>query len=179
MAALVDNHQRFLAFLERRTGSRAEAEDILQDAFVKALERGGALRDEESVIAWFYRILRNALTDHFRRGGAEERALARAGALEDDVVPAPDDQLLDAICQCAKRLLDTLRPDYAAAIQRVDLDEVGLPAYAREAAITPNNAAVRLHRARAALRKQLTDSCGTCVEHGCVDCTCKVSPPAG
>jgi hypothetical protein len=39
---LVDNHRRFLAFLERRVGSREVAEDILQDAFVRGLAGAGA-----------------------------------------------------------------------------------------------------------------------------------------
>ena len=36
---LVDNHRAFLRFLERRVGSREEAEDILQDAFGRSLEK--------------------------------------------------------------------------------------------------------------------------------------------
>jgi RNA polymerase sigma-70 factor (ECF subfamily) len=51
LKALVENHRRFLAFLERRVGSRVEAEDILQDGFVRALERAGEIRDERSIIA--------------------------------------------------------------------------------------------------------------------------------
>ncbi len=79
MQALVDNHRQFLAFLERRVESRADAEDILQDAFVRGLEKGGQLRDGESAVAWFYRLLRNAVVDHYRRRGAAGRALGRGG----------------------------------------------------------------------------------------------------
>src|SRR5436190_6310187 len=57
---LVENHARFLAFLERRVGSRDAAQEILQEAFVRSLSRGGSLRDDESAVAWFYRLLRNA-----------------------------------------------------------------------------------------------------------------------
>jgi RNA polymerase sigma-70 factor (ECF subfamily) len=32
---------------------------------------------------------------------------------------------------------------------------------------------VRLHRARAALKTRLEQSCGTCATHGCLDCTCR------
>src|SRR6516225_4716157 len=62
---LVANHARFLAFLERRVGRRELAEEILQDAFVRGLSRGAGarLRDDESAVAWFYRLLRNALVD--------------------------------------------------------------------------------------------------------------------
>ncbi len=68
--------------------------------------------------------------------------------------------------------MDTLKPEYADAIRRVDLGGVAVGAFAAHAGLTPNNAAVRLHRARAALRRQLERCCGTCATHGCLDCVC-------
>jgi RNA polymerase sigma-70 factor (ECF subfamily) len=177
LATLVDNHARFLAFVERRVGSREDAEDILQEAFVRGIDRAGSLRSRESAIAWFYRLLRNALVDHHRRRGVEARALVTAAAREDREVPAADEEMLHAVCGCVERLLDTLRPEYGDALRRVDVDEVPVRRYAEERGITPNNAGVRVHRARLALRKQLERSCGTCVTHGCFDCTC--DPPGG
>lgn len=172
LAALVASHRKFLAFLERRVGSRDVAEDLLQDAFVKGIERIGELRDGESAVAWFYRVLRNALVDYYRRREAEARAVSRAAGETEEAVEPVDADLLDAACTCIWDLLDTIKPDYAAALRRVDLDGASLAAYAGEAGITPNNAGVRLHRARAALRKQVTRSCGTCATHGCLDCHC-------
>ena len=169
---LVENHRRFLAFLERRVGSREAAEDILQDAFVRSLDRADTVRDPEAVIPWFYRLLRNAVVDHYRRGGAEERALAHAAGLEDQVAPAADEALRDAVCACVNALVDTLKPEYAAAIKRVDLDGASVGEFARESGISANNASVRLHRAHEALRLQVTRSCGTCAEHGCEECRC-------
>jgi RNA polymerase sigma-70 factor (ECF subfamily) len=168
---LVENHRRFLQFLERRVGSREVAEDILQDAFVKSLDRAESL-PEDAVIPWFYRVLRNAIVDHYRRGGAEERALAYVAATTEDSAEPRDEELYQAVCACVSGLVDTLKPEYAAAIRRVDLDGVPVVEFAREAKITASNAGVRLHRAHAALRKQLALSCNTCAEHGCLDCRC-------
>ena len=47
IAVLVDNHRRFLDFLERRVGDRDEAEEILQAAFVRGIERAGEIRDRQ------------------------------------------------------------------------------------------------------------------------------------
>ena len=172
LAVLVDNHQRFLTFLERRVGSREAAEDILQDAFVRGLERADTVRDSESIIPWFYRLLRNAIVDHYRKRGAEQRAIAHAAGMADASEPGPDEALRDEVCACVVRLVDTLKPEYAAAIKRVDLDGTTVADFGREIGISANNAGVRLHRAREALRRQLTLSCGTCTKHGCLDCTC-------
>ena len=57
----VANHREFLRFVERRIGNRAVAEEIVQDAFVRSLDRGGEIRD--SVVGWFYGVLRNAVID--------------------------------------------------------------------------------------------------------------------
>jgi DNA-directed RNA polymerase specialized sigma24 family protein len=48
---LVAEHRRFLAFLIPRTASPAEAEDLLQEAYVRSLERGAQLRDDEKLVA--------------------------------------------------------------------------------------------------------------------------------
>jgi len=74
LSTLLDNHRLFLASLEQRVGTKADAEDILQTAFVKMIETPTNLRNEERVVAWFYEVLRNALSDHYRRRDAEQRA---------------------------------------------------------------------------------------------------------
>ena len=178
--ALVDNHRRFLAFLERRVGSRAVAEDLLQEAFVRGLEHAPALRRSEAATAWFYRVLRNGLADHFRRQRTEDRVMAAAAAEAPDSVDQEDAELMRTVCGCIAGLLDTLKPEYASALRRVELEGTPVRRYADEAGITPNNAAVRLHRARESLRRQVARSCGTCTVHDCEDCRCAGagSPPA-
>src|SRR6266849_6813692 len=69
MALLVENRRAFLSFLENRVGHREVAEDVLQEAFARSLDRV-PLESEESAVAWFYRVLRNAVLDHYRRAGA-------------------------------------------------------------------------------------------------------------
>jgi RNA polymerase sigma-70 factor (ECF subfamily) len=172
MDLLLENHRRFLTFLERRVGSREVAEDILQDAFVKSLDRVESLPEGEHVVAWFYRVLRNAIIDHYRRGGTEQRALAHLAGTTDTSELPRDEELYQTVCACVTSLVDTLKPEYAAAIRRVDLDGIAVVDFARETQITPGNAGVRLHRAHAALRKQLALTCSTCAEHGCLDCRC-------
>jgi RNA polymerase sigma-70 factor (ECF subfamily) len=171
---LVGNHREFLGFLERRLGNRAEAEDILQEAFVKGVERADSVRDGESVVAWFYRTLRNAVIDHHRRRGAAGRALdAFARELEEAVEPLAD--LTHSVCECVRSLSSTLKPEYAEALQRIDVEGMSVHGYAAEIGIEANNAGVRVYRAREALRKRVKTSCGTCAEHGCLDCTCEMS----
>jgi RNA polymerase sigma factor (sigma-70 family) len=171
---LVADHRAFLAFVERRVGSRAIAEDILQEAFVRGIERGGQIRDEETAKAWFFRVLRNAIIDYHRRHGTTSRGLeALANELDEQVQPPPDVQ--DVVCRCITGLTDALKPEYAQALRRIEVEGVAVKDYGAELGITANNAAVRVFRARKALREHVMRSCGTCAEHGCIDCTCRSS----
>ena len=163
---LLSAHDELLAFVEARVPNHALAQEILQSAYLRALERGGAIRDEASVVAWFYRVLRNALIDYYRSRASERRALD-AVALEPD---APDRQR--TVCGCMNGVLPALKPEYAEILRRVELEEQQLSAAAEALAITPGNAAVRLHRARRALKRGLERTCGSCAGAGCLDCQC-------
>jgi len=171
LSSLLELRRQFLGFVQRRVDDRAIAEDILQSAYVRALDRDSQLRENESAVAWFYRILRNAIIDHYRRRTVEETALNRwAQQLQTETEIDP--QLFEAACQCIAGALETLTPAYAAFLREVDLGESTVTDYAKSHNITPGNAAVRAHRARTALRKQLIRCCGTCATHGCLECSC-------
>ena len=176
---LVENHREFLRFLERKVGRRDVAEDILQEAFVRGIGRLGALKNDDSAVAWFYRTLRNAVTDRYRRHGAEERAL-EAFARELDEHEEAKEETRGAVCQCVSRLAGTLKPEYAEALERIEVQGLSVKAFAAERGISDSNAAVRVFRAREALRRQVAASCGSCAEHGCLECTCgEPASPAG
>jgi RNA polymerase sigma-70 factor (ECF subfamily) len=117
-------------------------------------------------------VLRNAIIDHHRREGTRSRAFLQLAAEAEDQTASPDQELEGVMCACITALVDTLKPEYGAALRRVDLDGLSVRGFAAEAGITPGNAGVRLHRAREALRRQLARSCGTCLDHGCLDCRC-------
>jgi RNA polymerase sigma factor (sigma-70 family) len=173
--SLLDLRRQFLAFIQRRVEDRAIAEDILQTAYMRAIESGGDLRENESAVAWFYRILRNAIIDNYRRRATEGAALER-WAQELETETTLNSVLEETTCKCIVDVLEFLTPAYASLLREVDLGETTLLAYAEAQKITPGNAAVRAHRARAALRKQLIQCCGTCSTHGCLDCTCGRKP---
>jgi RNA polymerase sigma-70 factor (ECF subfamily) len=176
--SLVENHREFLRFLERRVGRRDVAEDILQDAFVRGIGRVDTLESDESAVAWFYRTLRNAVIDRHRRRGAEDRAL-EAFAKELEQHEEPVEEMRGAVCQCVARLAATLKPEYAEALERVEVQGMPVKTFADERGISASNAGVRVFRAREALRRQVVASCGSCAEHGCLSCTCGEPGPRG
>jgi RNA polymerase sigma-70 factor (ECF subfamily) len=172
LGILLDNHRAFLRYLERRTGDRELAEDILQDAFAKVMDRPDQAPADEAVVPWFYRTLRNAAIDQFRRRGTATRAV-EAFARELETQATPDPELEGEICACVTRLAGTLKAEYAEALQAIDLHGMPVKSFAEQHGISASNAGVRVFRAREALKKRVTESCGTCAEHGCRNCTCQ------
>lgn len=173
---LVENHSAFRKFLSTRLPNEAIAEDLLQQSLMRAFEKRDSLESDSSVVAWFYQILRNALIDYYRahasdseKSAAYLRELEATGASQ----VAPIDEIQAAVCACLNRLLPSLKPEYAEVLRRVDLGGESLQALASELKTNANNLTVRLHRARQALKTSLERSCGTCTEHGCLDCSCE------
>ena len=175
VATLVANHREFLKFVERRVGNRAMAEEILQNAFVRSVEKFDTVR--ESAVGWFYRVLRNAIIDHHRRSDAAERRL-ESYATDQSANDARDDELYGVVCKCVAEIAETLKSEYATALRRIEVDGLSVKDYADEAGISSSNAGVRVFRAREALRRQVVRSCGTCAAHGCLDCTCGGPSPS-
>lgn len=169
---LLASRAKFLGFISARLHDKAAAEDLLQSAYIRALEHGPELRDGESTVAWFYRILRNALIDHYRRSDVRERGDTEyASATPLSYEP----ELEQTACACIGDVIRDLKSEYRLAIEDVDLGGQSVEDFAKANDITPNNALVRLHRARKSVAKELTAVCGSCAEHKCIDCSCKRS----
>ena len=66
-----------------------------------------------------------------------------------------------------------IKPEYREALTTIDLAGGSIRDLAKRAGITEGNAAVRVHRARDAMRKQVQMACGACAEHRCIECDCR------
>src|SRR6186713_1307715 len=78
---LVRRHQRpVFGFLLSLTGERAIAEDLLQETFLRVLERQASYEELGQFRAMLFRIARNLCADHFRRNS--RRRPAAEGKLE-------------------------------------------------------------------------------------------------
>ena len=174
--ALNDQRNAFRAFLVARVGNDAEAEDILQNGLVKAVQRADDLQDHTKLTAWFYQLLRNAVIDHYRTRAAGRRrddllSTEVAGLGEGSATAPPDWER--QLCSCLRSVVNTLKPQQAELLRRVELDGESVQVAARVMKMTANNASVALHRARKELRTRLKAFCGACAESACLDCNCR------
>lgn len=172
---LLEQESAFRGFLRKRLSDDHVVDDLWQQSLLRAVERHHELKQQESSVSWFYRILRNAVTDYYRARAADHRK--NEGLLQELVTAGEDkapalDEVRPTVCACMGRLLPDLRPAYAELIRRIDLQGERPAEVAKDLGLTGNNLTVRLHRARQSLRASLERACGICTKHGCVNCTC-------
>ena len=154
-----------LAIVRRRGGARVDAEELLQVASERALSRCEQVRDVARVDAWVGQIVRHVLIDELRKRPDV------AVPVENFDCAAVDDESID--CWCVLAQAEQLKPEYAAILRRVIIDGAKVRDVAAELGLTPNNAMVRLHRARKALKDRLAAHCGTTTARSCSDCGCE------
>ena len=164
---LMENQGQFRAFLRKRLRSDAAVDDLLQNALVKALRRRDEVKKNESVVAWFYRILRRTLMDHYRSESARSR---RDDAwMSDQTI---DTRMEKTLCGCFAGLLSKLDARSAELVRRIDLEDESVTVVAASLGLKANAVTVALHRARVRLRRELVAFCGECSSGACLDCDC-------
>lgn len=163
--AVKSRREHLLGFVRQRAGARVDAEDVVQLAIQRALERAEQVRDPARAEAWLGRVVRNVLLDELRK---KPEAVLSADDLE---LAATSTDGGD--CGCVLVQAHQLKPDYAVILRRVVIDGVAVSRVAIELGLTANNAMVRLHRARVALKERLEAHCGTTTARSCSDCGCE------
>lgn len=164
-AKLSSERGRWLRFLASRLPNREDAEDVLQDFSIRAIQGAKHVSDPQKIDAWLNVSLRNTLFDRYRREAARRRlwqGVANEPPPADHDAPDDPDEDIGTPMTCLSSAIGELKPAYADLIRRAELQEAPLKLVAGELALTANNVAVRLHRAREALRQSMRARCAAC-----------------
>ncbi|MDO8324669.1 MAG: sigma-70 family RNA polymerase sigma factor [Phenylobacterium sp.] len=149
-----------MRFLRSRLRSREDAEDVLQEFALKTVQGAERLTDPAKVDAWLAVTLRNALFDRYRRNAG--RARLQQAAQAEPAAPVEAETELEAPLACLSNTLTELKPGTGDLLRRAELEETPLRRLAGDLGITANNAGVRVHRAREALRQAMQARCAAC-----------------
>jgi RNA polymerase sigma-70 factor (ECF subfamily) len=152
---LYEEHaQPLFGFLVYRTGDRVQAEDLLGEAFLRALRaRRGFDRRRGSEKAWLYSIALNVLRDEVRRSAAESRALERVEAVA-ATDHAPGVEVVEDR-DLVTRALDKLSAEEREAIALRYGGQLTVPEMARALDLPLRTVESRVHRALRKLREDL------------------------
>lgn len=151
-------------------GESSEAEDVVQDAYVRAFEHLSQFAGRAKFSTWLTRIAVNEALSRARRNRKNdslEAFMDESGELN-MTSRIPDPEKIAAESE-SKRLLEqallALPPAYRTVIMLRDVEEMSTSETAEVLEVSEENLKVRLHRARAALREELYELLGPETQH--------------
>ena len=169
------HHKQAYNIAYRMTGNHADAEDLTQEAFIRAFRFFDQYRRELPFESWLYRIISNAFIDMLRRKPkAQIRSLDQPVSTDDgEAIPdiadesgGPEEQIIskemDASIQAA---LNSLPPDFRLAVIYADIEGLSYEEIADAMRCSIGTVRSRLHRGRKLLRDRLK-SFGAFLEEG-------------
>lgn len=141
------------SFLRGRTRSNADADDLLQEVFVRIHQRLPTLHDTSKIQGWVYRIARNALIDHYR---IRREHVPMDFDLE---VEDPTGENVVDLRPSLRRFIAELPPAYREPLIRHEYQGESIAEVATALGLSVTAAKSRVRRARIMLREMLDRCC--------------------
>ncbi|MBI5443730.1 MAG: RNA polymerase sigma factor SigZ [Deltaproteobacteria bacterium] len=149
-------HDELRGFVAKRVNDPAVADDIVQDVFLRVLEKRDSLRSGEKLRGWLYRIARNAIVDHYRaRRPQEELPDSLAAAAEEE----DEERARNDIGRCLAPMVSHLPAGYREAVVLSELEGKSQKEVAALQGLSLSGAKSRVQRGRALLRDMILECC--------------------
>lgn len=144
----------------KRLHNTAEADDLLQDIFLKSLRQGERFCSVQNARAWLFEVARNALADHLR-------VSRETVELPEDLAESVEDMdAVDGLTVCLPRVLAELSPQDRDAITQCDLLGVPQADFAASHGLSLTATKSRVQRARQRLKQRMTEVCQVQTDDG-------------
>jgi len=143
-----------LGFLRHRVGRVEDAEEVLQEVFIKAMRQGKQFCGLDNPRAWLFQVARNALADRLR--------VSREHVSLPDDLKAPSQEgpsPVDDLSQCLPRVLSELSETDQRAITFCDIEGRSQQEFAELLGLSLSGAKSRIQRARRHLRQKMEKGC--------------------
>jgi RNA polymerase sigma-70 factor (ECF subfamily) len=157
------------AFIAKRVANETEAEDILQEVFLRMHQKLDSLKDPRRIVSWLFQITRHAIIDHYR--APERRREVPAGLAADmetirtvqaaPVVgePADSGRLREELAGCLRPMIEQLPSQYREAVTLVELEGLTQNAAAKKLGLSVSGMKSRVQRGRQQLKRMLDECC--------------------
>ncbi|MDP2471917.1 MAG: sigma-70 family RNA polymerase sigma factor [Candidatus Palauibacterales bacterium] len=153
MAALYSEHAgRVYSVVRRMVGDDHLAEDVSQDAWVRAFEKLHLFRGDSSFGTWMHRLAVNTALNRLRRQG--KRPDVEATAHRQPGPPPADETILNQ--RLLGRALDQLSPGYRMVLVMHDVEGLTHEEIAERTGVAVGTSKSQLHKARARMRDLLS-----------------------
>lgn len=155
-------HDRLHGFILQRVNNPSDADDILQDAFLRIHQRLSTVKDNDRLVSWMFQIARNAVIDYYR-----STARRREISFDKDIDLMFDEQSLpdraitfnQELAACLQPMLDNLPEAYREALDLVEIQGVSQRAASETLGISISGTKSRVQRGRQKLKAMLLACC--------------------
>jgi len=152
-------HAKLLNFIKNRVSQQLDAEDLLQEIFIKALPKLNDLKESSKLESWLFQITRNTIIDYYRTNKVSEN-LPDWLTTEDLGNQFEETELnRQALSECLTPLIDALPTDYRLAIHQSEIQGLTQQNIADLDGLSLSGAKSRVQRGRALLKDLLHQCC--------------------
>lgn len=141
-------------FILKRIPGEQNAEDILQEVFLKIHTHIGTLKDGDKLQRWVYQIARNTIIDYYRTHKPLSELPEMLYMPED-----PFDDVINELAPCIQEMVDSLPDDYRQALILTEYQGLSQKELAEKLGISFSGAKSRVQRAREKLKVMLMNCC--------------------
>lgn len=148
-----------LYYIEKRVKNTYDAEDILQDVFIKVHTHIQKANTVSNLRGWIYTITKNSIIDYYRKTKHAPMELDDIEKKKYADITVATENMNDDICRCIQNMVMELPPKYQQAIQLYEGKEMKHKDISKELDISLSASKVRLKRAKEKLKKELLNCC--------------------
>lgn len=157
LESLWDEHyEEIQKFVRRRTKSDADADDIVQNVFIKAYQGMSLLKEEDKSRAWLFQIARNCIVDHYRKARRTEPLPETMQLAQEE--PMDDGDSLEA-AEDMRSILSYLPEKYREALELADLKGMSQKQLSEYLNISYSGAKSRVQRGRELVKDMMNSCC--------------------
>ena len=170
-------------YILKRVSDSSEADDILQEVFIKIHEKIDLLKDQTKINGWIYRITKNSIIDYYRKkklkySDIQQLTINELNTLDDSNLSEeinPEERIASGL----QLMINSLPKEYAQALNMVEFQGLTQVQLAKELNISVSGAKSRIQRGRQMLKDSLMKCChyefdkyGTIISSHPIRCCC-------
>jgi len=150
-------NKHLLFFIKKRIKTKEDAEDILQDVYIKLHKNIDTLTDEKKLVSWIYQITRNTINDCYKRCYRIKKVEFEEYHIE--LTQEEEENLNDEILISMKKIIEELPKDSKELIKLYEFEDMSHSEISEKLEIKENTSKSRLKRAKEKLKNQLDECC--------------------
>ncbi|MFF2876407.1 RNA polymerase sigma factor SigZ [Gottfriedia sp. NPDC057991] len=148
-------NERLLFFIKGKISNKADADDILQNVFLKIHQNLGELKEEKNLKSWIFSIARNSIIDYYRSSKVTEEFKEEL----EKVIESGEDNFNGEITCCIDDFINLLPEKYRETIRLYEFEELKHKEIAERLELSVSASKSRVQRGRNQLKLLLEECC--------------------